>query len=64
MWISLVPWTLLTFYLDRFLDHWAHLGGAAFGVWYYMYGSQMWEKLRLAQLVAASEVQPPKEPRV
>jgi len=27
-------------------DHWAHLGGAAFGVLYYNYGPTYWQKLR------------------
>ncbi|OBZ66849.1 Rho GTPase-activating protein 23 [Grifola frondosa] len=31
-------------------DHWAHLGGAAFGALYYAYGPQMWDRLREARL--------------
>lgn len=27
---------------DRVFDHWAHLGGAAFGVLYYAYGPSFW----------------------
>jgi len=30
----------------RYLDHWAHLGGAAFGVAYYAYGPKLWHALR------------------
>ncbi|KAF9461537.1 hypothetical protein BDZ94DRAFT_1196100 [Collybia nuda] len=30
----------------RYLDHWAHLGGAAFGVAYYAYGPAFWRGLR------------------
>jgi len=30
----------------RVFDHWAHLGGAAFGVLYYKYGPQWWRYLR------------------
>ena len=26
------------------LDHWGHLGGAAFGVWYYYYGHKLWQQ--------------------
>ncbi|EIN09426.1 hypothetical protein PUNSTDRAFT_66729 [Punctularia strigosozonata HHB-11173 SS5] len=32
----------------RFLDHYAHLGGAAFGVLYYHYGPRTWNTLRCA----------------
>ena len=49
------------FYLDRILDHWAHLGGAAFGVWYYNYGPRVWDKLRLTHLRASSQVRPPRD---
>ena len=28
------------------LDHWAHLGGAAFGALYYAYGPQLWDWMR------------------
>ena len=34
----------------RMFDHWAHLGGAAFGLWYYHYGSQLWDFFRIANL--------------
>ncbi|RDB15879.1 Presenilins-associated rhomboid-like protein, mitochondrial [Hypsizygus marmoreus] len=30
----------------RYFDHWAHLGGAAFGVAYYNYGPVFWSNLR------------------
>ncbi|KAF8892123.1 hypothetical protein BD779DRAFT_1511007 [Infundibulicybe gibba] len=30
----------------RYFDHWAHLGGAAFGVAYYAYGPQFWNMMR------------------
>ncbi|KAF8074693.1 hypothetical protein FPV67DRAFT_1474598 [Lyophyllum atratum] len=30
----------------RFFDHWAHLGGAAFGVAYYAYGPAFWQNIR------------------
>ncbi|KNZ77368.1 Presenilins-associated rhomboid-like protein, mitochondrial [Termitomyces sp. J132] len=30
----------------RFFDHWAHLGGAAFGVAYYCYGPELWKCMR------------------
>ncbi|KAG6827205.1 hypothetical protein H0H92_012789 [Tricholoma furcatifolium] len=30
----------------RFFDHWAHLGGAAFGVAYYAYGPMFWQNIR------------------
>ncbi|KAF8655043.1 hypothetical protein AX16_003279 [Volvariella volvacea WC 439] len=30
----------------RFFDHWAHLGGAVFGVAYYNYGPRLWDWLR------------------
>lgn len=32
----------------RYLDHWAHLGGAAFGVAYYYGGMKIWNALRNA----------------
>ncbi|EJD07585.1 uncharacterized protein FOMMEDRAFT_73021 [Fomitiporia mediterranea MF3/22] len=31
----------------RLFDHWAHLGGAGFGVLYYMYGPDIWNALRV-----------------
>jgi len=30
----------------RLFDHWAHLGGAAFGIFYYFYGPHYWRRLR------------------
>ncbi|KIM44829.1 hypothetical protein M413DRAFT_67386 [Hebeloma cylindrosporum] len=32
----------------RLFDHWAHLGGAAFGIFYYNYGPSYWAYLRKA----------------
>ncbi|KAG6900333.1 hypothetical protein C0993_012530 [Termitomyces sp. T159_Od127] len=32
--------------LRRFFDHWAHLGGAAFGAAYYYYGPELWKYMR------------------
>ncbi|TCD60822.1 hypothetical protein EIP91_009425 [Steccherinum ochraceum] len=34
----------------RYFDHWAHLGGAAFGIWYRYYGMRMWDMFRVANL--------------
>lgn len=31
-------------------DHFAHLGGAAFGALYYRYGPQFWDQMRMATL--------------
>ncbi|KAF8273187.1 hypothetical protein EI94DRAFT_56116 [Lactarius quietus] len=31
----------------RFFDHYAHLGGAAFGALYYMYGMRAWDAMRV-----------------
>ena len=31
---------------NSMFDHYAHLGGAAFGVFYYYYGAQIWNGLR------------------
>lgn len=31
----------------KMLDHWAHLGGAAFGAMYWRYGSDMWDRTRV-----------------
>ena len=28
------------------LDHWGHLGGAAFGIWYTLHGHKLWVQLR------------------
>jgi len=39
---------LLTYFLFRLFDHWAHLGGAAFGIFYYNYGPSYWAYLREA----------------
>lgn len=33
--------------LPRMFDHWAHLGGAAFGALYYAYGPQLWTWMRV-----------------
>ncbi|KAI0729963.1 hypothetical protein C8Q72DRAFT_776948 [Fomitopsis betulina] len=30
----------------RIFDHYAHLGGAVFGLWYYQYGPRVWESFR------------------
>jgi len=30
----------------RLFDHYAHLGGAMFGLWYYAYGPKVWESFR------------------
>ena len=40
--------SLLSIMLHRMFDHWAHLGGAMFGFWYYFKGATLWETLRLA----------------
>jgi len=32
----------------RYMDHFAHLGGAAFGVFYYAYGPRFWDFMRTA----------------
>jgi len=34
----------------RFFDHYAHLGGAAFGALYYMYGMRVWDTMRVHAL--------------
>lgn len=34
------------FYGWRRFDHWAHIGGAAFGGLYYVYGTELWDDLR------------------
>ncbi|KAK7030654.1 rhomboid domain-containing protein, partial [Favolaschia claudopus] len=44
----------------RFFDHFAHLGGAAFGAIYYVYGPQFWNWLRIA--VANRAPQSEKQP--
>lgn len=36
----------------RFFDHYAHLGGAAFGALYYLYGPRIWDTVRLMNLGA------------
>ncbi|KAH9479680.1 Presenilins-associated rhomboid-like protein, mitochondrial [Psilocybe cubensis] len=41
----------------RLFDHWAHLGGAAFGVIYYNYGPTVWRYLRQMNLEAKIEEQ-------
>ena len=30
----------------RVIDHWAHLGGAAFGAAYWAFGPEMWTRLK------------------
>ena len=30
----------------RLLDHFGHLGGAAFGIWYTLHGHKYWQQLR------------------
>ncbi|KAF9482634.1 hypothetical protein BDN70DRAFT_852962 [Pholiota conissans] len=42
----------------RFFDHWAHLGGAAFGVFYYAYGPSYWLDLRKRAAKAAKQIDP------
>jgi len=39
---------LLTYFMFRLFDHWAHLGGAAFGIFYYNYGPSYWAYQREA----------------
>ncbi|KAF8199109.1 hypothetical protein BJ912DRAFT_845165 [Pholiota molesta] len=41
----------------RMFDHWAHLGGAAFGVFYYAYGPSFW--LNLRKMTAKNEEKAP-----
>ncbi|KZP01648.1 hypothetical protein CALVIDRAFT_532421 [Calocera viscosa TUFC12733] len=43
----------------RMFDHWAHLGGAAFGVFYFSYGPQIWNwtRRRLAQASDTASLQ-------
>ncbi|KAJ7707413.1 hypothetical protein B0H17DRAFT_918216 [Mycena rosella] len=36
----------LTFGTGRLFDHMAHIGGAAFGAWYYMHGLRLWDNWR------------------
>lgn len=40
----------------RLFDHYAHLGGAAFGIWYHTYGRAIWDTFRVTHLQASSEV--------
>ena len=35
------------------LDHYAHLGGALFGMFWYKYGAEIWYTIRLWDLPAA-----------
>ncbi|TFK71379.1 hypothetical protein BDN72DRAFT_895740 [Pluteus cervinus] len=35
----------------RMFDHWAHLGGAAFGIAYYNYGPAFWHRMRQGTLL-------------
>ena len=37
---------LLQTLTHRRFDHWAHIGGAAFGGLYYVYGAELWDDLR------------------
>ncbi|CCM04186.1 uncharacterized protein FIBRA_06348 [Fibroporia radiculosa] len=37
----------------KMFDHYAHLGGAAFGLWYHAYGPQAWESFRRMTLKAS-----------
>ncbi|TFK87633.1 rhomboid-domain-containing protein [Polyporus arcularius HHB13444] len=37
----------------RYLDHFAHLGGALFGVFWYKYGAEIWYTIRVWDLPAA-----------
>lgn len=39
----------------RTFDHWAHLGGAAFGIAYYKFGPRIWHQLREASTEAAEK---------
>ncbi|KAF7794403.1 hypothetical protein EIP86_005537 [Pleurotus ostreatoroseus] len=34
----------------KIFDHYAHLGGAAFGAWYYSYGPGIWNACRLLDM--------------
>ncbi len=36
--------------IGRFFDHYAHLGGAAFGALYHMYGMRAWDAMRVHAL--------------
>jgi hypothetical protein len=45
----------LTTLIDRFFDHYAHLGGAVFGALYYTYGMRMWDAMRVHTLKSASD---------
>jgi rhomboid-like protein len=42
----------------RIFDHWAHLGGAAFGALYWRYGAHFWDRARVSTSTSASN---PKE---
>jgi len=41
--------------VDRFFDHYAHLGGAAFGALYYTYGMRVWDSMRVHTLKSDSD---------
>lgn len=43
-----IPQTVIT--TGRLFDHYAHLGGAAFGALYYMYGMRAWDATRVHAL--------------
>jgi rhomboid-like protein len=40
--------------VGRFFDHYAHLGGAAFGALYHMYGMRVWDAMRVHSLKSES----------
>ena len=46
--------------MSRF-DHYAHLGGAAFGALYYLYGKDFWDTLRVAMMVFDGLIKPEKK---
>lgn len=49
---------LTWFWFIRVFDHYAHLGGAAFGAVYYAYGPAWWDMMRVRH---AKPVKAPKE---
>ena len=58
VWPSTPPIWFLTdcaddYVIDRFFDHYAHLGGAAFGALYYTYGMRVWDAMRVHTLESA-----------
>jgi len=50
---------LQTLTLSRLFDHYAHLGGAAFGAFYYAYGPEIWDFFRT---VNPMPYKPPSQP--